>query len=216
MGYLEMIRFDHLVIVAPSLAEGVAHVRETLGVEMPFGGRHPNMGTWNHLLRLGDHVFLEVIAIDPEAPPPGRPRWFGLDDRDKVRADWARGHRLKAWVANTRMLAGILAQYGVTFGIATAQSRGALSWQFAVPDDGALIMDGALPYLIEWSDGINPAHAIPDLGCRLKGVTIEHPKSDMVRSALTSLSSLGPVSVRQGPAFKLSAEIETPDGVRRI
>ena len=211
-----MIRFDHLVIVAPSLEDGVAHVREALGVEMPFGGRHPNMGTYNHLLRLGDDVFLEVIAIDPEAPSPGRPRWFGLDDAARVRADWERGHRLKAWVANTRILAGILAQYGLTFGVATAQSRGALSWQFAVPEDGRLIMDGALPYLIEWSDGVNPAQAMPDVGCRLKGVTLEHPKADMVRSALTSLASLGPVSVSQGPVFKLSAEIETPDGVRKI
>jgi hypothetical protein len=33
-------------------------------------------------------VTLEVIAIDPDACPPGRPRWFGLDDpglRDAVR-----------------------------------------------------------------------------------------------------------------------------------
>ena len=211
-----MIRFDHLAIVAPSLAEGVAHVRERLGVEMPFGGRHPNMGTYNHLLRLGNDVFLEVIAIDPDAPAPGRPRWFGLDDRAAIRADWERGHRLKAWVASTKILADLLAQHGETFGIATAQSRGAFSWQFAVPEDGHLIMDGALPYLIEWSDGINPAHAMPDLGCRLKSVSIEHPKADRVRFALTSLSSLGPVSVQQGAEFRLTAEIETPNGVRGI
>jgi hypothetical protein len=32
--------------------------------------------------------YLEIIATDPEAPAPGRPRWFGLDQpalREAVR-----------------------------------------------------------------------------------------------------------------------------------
>ena len=32
------------------------------------------MGTHNLLMRIGDQVYLELIAIDPEAPTPGRPR----------------------------------------------------------------------------------------------------------------------------------------------
>ena len=75
-----MLTLDHLVVVAPDLAEGVAHVRDCLGLAMPEGGRHEAMGTRNHLLRLGDALFLEVIAVDPEAPAPPRARWFGLSD----------------------------------------------------------------------------------------------------------------------------------------
>ena len=37
------------------------------------------MGTHNRLLGLGTNVYLEVIAIDTEAAPPARPRWFSLD-----------------------------------------------------------------------------------------------------------------------------------------
>ncbi|HEX2656226.1 MAG TPA: VOC family protein, partial [Xanthobacteraceae bacterium] len=40
-----MLRLDHLTIIAPSLAEGVDHVRACLDIEMPFGGAHPQMGT---------------------------------------------------------------------------------------------------------------------------------------------------------------------------
>ena len=46
---------------------------------MQVGGEHPRMGTHNLLLRLGDSVFLEVLSPNPDAPPPSRPRWFGLD-----------------------------------------------------------------------------------------------------------------------------------------
>lgn len=37
-------------------------------------------GTHNRCLGMEDGIYLEVIAVDPEAPPPSRPRWFGLDD----------------------------------------------------------------------------------------------------------------------------------------
>ncbi|MFD0934083.1 VOC family protein, partial [Methylobacterium trifolii] len=92
---------DHLAVVAPTLAEGIAHVRDSLNLDIPEGGRHREMGTRNHLLRLGDALFLEVIAVDPDATPPGRPRWFGLDDAAGVRADWDSGRRLRAFVART-------------------------------------------------------------------------------------------------------------------
>ena len=68
---------DHLVVVAPDLAEGIAHVRDCLGVAMPEGGRHREMGTRNHLLRLGDATFLEVIAVDLDGVVTAYPGLFG-------------------------------------------------------------------------------------------------------------------------------------------
>src|SRR4051794_29994915 len=70
-------RLDHLVVVAPTLGAGAASVRSALGADPRPGGWHDRMGTHNVLLRLGPDVYLEVIAIDPAARPPGRVRWFG-------------------------------------------------------------------------------------------------------------------------------------------
>ena len=63
------------------------------------------MGTHNRLLACGSpgfpRTFLELIAIDPAAPPPGRGRWFGLDD-PAVATAIAVAPRLVHWVARTR------------------------------------------------------------------------------------------------------------------
>jgi len=65
-----MLTLDHLVIASETLEEGVAHVRDKLGVEIPFGGKHPLMGTHNHLMQFGSEAFLgcdkrrSTLAID--------------------------------------------------------------------------------------------------------------------------------------------------------
>jgi hypothetical protein len=75
-----MTELDHIVVAAHTMAQGLAYVEALLGVAMAPGGAHPRMATHNHLLRLGDAVFLEVIAIDPAGQKPARPRWFDLDN----------------------------------------------------------------------------------------------------------------------------------------
>jgi catechol 2,3-dioxygenase-like lactoylglutathione lyase family enzyme len=72
---------DHLVLAARDLDAGAAWLESLLGVKLAQGGKHARMGTHNRLLGLGDNFYLELIAIDPDAVAPGRPRWFGLDGR---------------------------------------------------------------------------------------------------------------------------------------
>lgn len=107
---------DHLSVLAPSLEEGVRHVRNCLDLDVPLGVQHPFMGTHNHRLQLGQKVYLEVIAVDPGAALPLRPRWFGLDDPARVRKDWEDGRRLRGWVARTDDMDRLLARHGAILG----------------------------------------------------------------------------------------------------
>ena len=211
---------DHLVIGAADLAQGVAYVRQTLGVDIPPGGIHETMGTHNHLMQLGDALFLEVIAINPDRKPPAQPRWFGLDD-PAVRRALSQQPALLTWVVNSDSIEVLLAQATIDFGRATRISRGDLSWYFGLPDDGRLLAGGLLPYLIEWFVPMptHPAARMADTGCRLQGLTLHHPYPSWLGSILESIDAGDLVQIKPlaGSAVPyLEARIQTPSGLKVI
>ena len=209
-----MTELDHIAVIAPDLATGVAWVREALGVEMPPGGTHPRMGTHNHLVGLGPDVYLEVIAVDPEAPQPPHRRWFGLDDRDAVERHWREGRRLRGYVARCKDIVETIGDEGKTFGRPMRISRGDRWWLFAVRPDGELPLGGAAPCLIDWVGQGTVAPIMPDLGLRLQSLSVATPDPDAVHAALDAIGMTRKPEIRSGPEVRLTATIATPQGVR--
>jgi hypothetical protein len=211
-----MLKLDHIAIIAPSLDIGIAHVREQLGLEMQEGGKHCQMGTHNLLLRLGEDIFLEVIAVDPEATPPNQPRWFGMDDSASIRTCWETGARLRAWVARTNDLDAVLACHSAMLGSKIRVSRGDRDWLFSLPLDGALPHGGLAPSVIDWGLRGCPAVSMPDLGARLVAFTLEHPRPNEVLTLYETLGVIDPPRVRAGARPRYIAQIETPSGMREL
>lgn len=194
--------FDHLVLACETLEAGAAQAEAALGVPLEPGGAHRAFGTHNRLLSLGPGAYLEAIAVDPQAPPPGRPRWFDLDR-------FAGPPRLTAWVVRVPDLAAAAAA-GLASGEILDLERGRTRWRMAVPADGVLPRDGLHPAAIEWR-GPHPADALPDLGCRLARLVLRHPRP----AALAGLPGADDprVTVERGPPG-VSARIDTPAGPR--
>jgi hypothetical protein len=211
-------KLDHIVIAADNLAQGTAYVREWLGVDIPYGGVHEKMGTHNHIMQLGDDIFLEVIAINPDIDAPERPRWFGLDD-PFVRRQIAEQPVLLSWVVNTNNIEKFLGGASFSFGKAELLSRNNLSWHFALPDDGRILAGGMLPYAIEWHTDVHPATNMTDCGCRFQGLEIYHSHPTWLQSVLQSIDAEGLVKIRTIPkntAPYLVAHIDTPKGVKEL
>jgi Glyoxalase-like domain len=208
-----MLFLDHLTIIAPSLAEGVKHVRACLGIDMPYGATHPEMGTHNHRLRLGGEAYLEVIAADPAAPPRSGPRWFGLGRLGAVRSDWANGRRLRAWVARTGDIDAVLAVHGALFG---GKVRIGQVSQFSLLPDGALPWDGALPSVIDRAGRPPPSAKMDDHGLRLRELVLEHPSPDEVAALYAKLEILNPPRVQEGASIRYLATIDTPGGIKTL
>jgi hypothetical protein len=207
--------FDHLIVGARTLAEGQIWAKATLGVEVPFGGRHPLMGTHNLLTALGPDSFLEIIAIDPDSPAPDRARWFALD-RPAMQARLAEGPRPIAWMAGTDSLDDTLAQArtaGVDIGPAVTVTRGDLSWRVTVRNDGALLEGGTVPLVIAWP-GAHPAPRMPDLGLRLQALRLWHPAPNHLLSLLTPIGAdaLPEIEASGDGTQRVGADLVTADG----
>ncbi|HKE18445.1 MAG TPA: VOC family protein [Kofleriaceae bacterium] len=206
-----ILAIDHLVVAARTLEEGAAWVEARLHVAPGGGGRHALMGTHNQVLSLGGGVYLEVIAVDPAAAPPGRARWLALDS-PAMRERLAGGPALIHWMARTDDIAGAAAACPVDLGEVLAASRGDLRWRITVPRDGGLPVDGVFPSLIQW-DGPAPSATLPDAGCRLEALEIAHPRAAWIADALRSMGM-----PRQAPLVAVDgapgmvARVHTPGG----
>ena len=196
------MRFDHVAIAAEDLESGAADLEAALGVRLAPGGRHDLMGTWNRLLSLGGPEYLELIAIDPAAKPPGRPRWFALDDYSGRTRPWA-------WIAASDDLdAEALPGSGEVIQF----QRGDYRWRMKVPVDGRLPFSGLQPAQIGW-DSAHPALALPESGCRLSRLVLATPEPGALTERLAALRDPR-IVVEAGAAPAIRAEIATPHGIR--
>lgn len=187
-----MQRLDHIVIACENLAEGGDWLTQKLGRRPDPGGQHPMFGTHNLLLSLGPTEYLELIAIDPFAPAPDRPRWYGLDS-------FSGDPRVVAWVAQGETFT---APAGSTM---TKLSRGNLTWLMTLPDGGAMPGHGTQPLGIRWLTGGHPCAQLLDDGFRLDALRMTHPEPAPLPFPDPRLSlAFGPT--------RLDAAIRAPDG----
>ncbi|WP_454669619.1 VOC family protein [Achromobacter kerstersii] len=222
------LTIDHLVIAAADLASGTEYVADLLGIAPQGGGAHPRMGTHNRVLGMADGVYLEVIAIDPDAPAPERPRWFGLD-QGAMRARLEQGPFLAHWAARVEApldLTHMQAEHPDRIAPVIPMTRGDLRWRLTVPDDGSLpvwreaghtVGDGLLPTLIQWDVDAFPAVSLPRQPLKLLRLTGHHPQAGLLRQGLTWMGADTLIDLEQtdGPP-RLTALIDTPHGQKTL
>jgi len=218
-------RIDHLVIAADSLEQGAAWCAATFGVRPAGGGKHAFMGTHNQVMAISSESFpdcyLEVIAIDPDAPAPGRARWFGLDHpalRDALRDS----PRLVHAVARTQKIETLcreLDSLALNPGELLAAQRetpyGLLKWRITVRQDGRLECSGALPSLIHWQ-GEHPCAHLPPTDLSLRQLALRGIPRQAVDVLQLPAVDTDPIdgnvpldAVQQAP---LTATLESPRG----
>lgn len=205
-------RIDHLTVTAPSLEAGAAFVANALGYAPQPGGEHPRMSTHNLLLRLGDALYLEIIAANPHAPAPDRPRWFALDH---LQADAPA--KLSTWVVSTDDIHSTATASTEPLGQIEPMSRGARNWLITIPADGSLVMAGVAPALIEWDVSPHPATGLVDHGLSLVKLELFHPEPARVAALLASIALIDDtIECRPGDLPQLVAHIQTPQGIRKL
>jgi len=211
------LQLDHLVVLAATLEAGRQHVADALGVAPVTGGQHPAMGTHNCLLNLWGGQYLEVLAIDPDAAPPARPRWFGLD-QPALQARLAKGPFLAHWVAQVarpRQLARWQSQYPQRIAPVLPMARGAYRWQITVAEDGSLPRDGLLPTLIQWDSPQHSSAGLPEPQVALRSLRGFHGAAPEIQHELDWLGAQHLLTLDATLVEPtLMAEFDTPSGIR--
>jgi len=195
------MKLDHIAVSGDTLEAAADHIEQVLGVPLAAGGKHVRFGTHNRLLGLADGLYIEAIAIDPDAPSQSGPRWFDLDR-------FTGAARLTNWICRVEDI-----ETAPMPGARTAPvdlERGDLRWRMAVPPSGRLPYDNLYPALIEWEGDLHPAAMLPASGCALRRLLVSHPEADELSALLGPLPYL---VFTTGPAA-LRAEIDTPHGLR--
>ena len=204
----QIMLLDHLAVSGRTLAEATAFVEDALGVKMQPGGAHAVFHTHNTLLGLEDGLYLEAIAINPDAAIPDQPRWFNLDQ-------FKGPAQLTNWICRTDDLPHDMALMPDGIGTPVALQRGDLRWDMVVPDSGLLPFDNLCPALIRWNTSDHPATRLAASGCRLKRLTVSHPQADDLANHLGKALSDDRVAYEVG-ACGMRAEFDTPHGPRLL
>jgi hypothetical protein len=196
---------DHILLGSSDLDRGIAFVEEHTGVRAAIGGVHPERGTRNALLSLGESRYLEIIALDPaqdKVPAFAAPLVNLLKSLSTP--------RLVGWAAHpgdVEVMAKKLRESGIAVDGPRAGSRArpdgrVLQWKTVTLHDDH---DGVLPFFIEWSAG--SAHPSTDApaGCRLERFVIADPDPGELEKTCRRLGL--EVAVEQGEKAQLRGRI---------
>lgn len=197
---------DHLAVTAPTLEAGIGYVHTHLGIKLPYGGEHIKMGTHNCLMRIGKNEYLEIIAIDPKAVHPNKPRWFNLDNSDQQEA------ALATWIVRTENIEQAVKRNEYSLGTITPMSRGNLNWQITIHEDGHLPLAGAFPSLIEWGCENHPAENMKDFGISLTMLKIKHPEINLIKKFLEARFFDQRIVFEHAENYEIMAEFKTENG----
>jgi hypothetical protein len=200
-----MLVLDHIAVVGMTRQLSTGFAEKSLGIAPVAQGAHPHFGTHNHLWGMGADCYLESIAIDPDAPQPTYARWFGLDQ-------FSGPPRIGSWILATTDMKATLKQLGPEFGTPVRLERGKYTWEISVSSSGVLPFGGYGPAIIQWQPPAHPCQDLPDSGCRLLSLQVQHPQAARMQEVFGELLNDMRIGFSDGPAH-ISAEIQTDHSV---
>jgi hypothetical protein len=197
---------DHFMYAGRDLGELVSGFESMSGVAAGIGGSHPGLGTRNALASLGDDVYLELIAPDPEQHVAGS--WGELFRTFAT-------PRIFTYIVRAQHLEGIrsvLAAEGIASDLIAASRKtpagATLKWRLLLPRENPF--GDYIPKFIDWLDTPHPGSTSVK-GCTLGAFEIGHPDALRLGSILGVARVDMPVVRADRPCFR--AQLRTPKGL---
>ncbi len=200
------LELDHFMWVVPDLASGMDEIERLTGVRPIPGGAHEGLGTRNALLGLGDSVYLEILAPDPEQDMAGT---MGAQLAHLGQSG------LVAWAVRTENLARVVD--GLSASFPDWQARKPLDVSRKRPDgqliEWQLLLPGlshrGVPFFIDWLTSPHPTQDLPE-ECSVESFVVRSADSESLEHL--GLGQLRSVTIVPGAEVTLELELQTPAG----
>lgn len=205
---------DHVILGCNDLDGGVRFVQERTGVRAAPGGVHPDRGTSNALLALGDRHYLEIMAPDPHAK--GVQAWAA---RQLEALKSLANPSLMGWAVHPNDIDSLAAKFresglqilGPWPGSRIRPDGRVVSWKsFSLGDD----RHGLLPFFIEWGkDSVHPSSDAPR-GCHIERFALAGSDAEELSKTLRRIEVEAPVE--QSQTTQLRLRVVGPKGTLEI
>lgn len=176
-------QLDHFIVAVPDVLAASRAVADGLGVEPAFGGAHPDHGTCNALLSLGQGRYLELIGRDPQARAPGAlARRAAAVEGAEV---WGFALACDDLPELARRAPSLNLRATEPFDGSRLTAQGdVLRWQLLGLSCETL--GGLVPFAIDWLDTPHPSGTAPQ-GASLESWHVAHPDPDAVQTLYRGL-----------------------------
>ena len=199
---------DHIVYVTQDLEAGIREITRMTGVSPVYGGKHPDQGTHNALMAIGDQQYLEILSPDPDNQNVSLPRWMGVDlPGEPTISRWAvKSDNIRK---DVRLLANIDEKFThIKEGRRKTSDGKLLTWELSVPLPAPRIE--AVPFLIDWKDSAHPASSLNCI-CRIATLQIYHPNPENIAPVLQQLQT--ELSIFPSDTMAIRLTLECPNGL---
>jgi len=204
-------QIDHIVYAVNDLRAATAKFSNETGLKVFTGGLHPDQGTHNALIRIGDRTYLEFIAIDDKIEATHSHTWMGLDH--------LHDNKITRWCLrsdNVERDAALLGIYKpelrkIIMGSREKSDGTMLNWLMTTVLPAPEVE--VAPFLIDWKKSVHPTVGLP-LDCSIKSLRIEHTENQILTKLLSQLSCPSEVEASLVSSIRLS--LDTPKGVYTI
>ena len=200
-------KIDHIVYAVEDLHRSIEKFVKATGLEVFEGGKHPDWGTHNAIVRIDKHTYLEFLAKDKSAPAIHTQTWMGLDLLD--------GDKITRWSLASQDVESdkqFLRKYNeelatIIIGSRMTKDNQMLNWLMTAPLPAPEVE--AAPFLIDWKKSAHPTNSLP-LDCSIKSFTIEHDESEVLKKLLEKLDCA--VDVYTAHTTRMTLVLDTPKG----
>ena len=202
----DKLHYDHFLLGCSSLEAGIQFMKDKTGIEAVKGGKHPHIGTHNALLSLGEKVYLEIIAPDPEAKSLIEEYAFLKEMNAPTLFMWA-AHTDKMDDLLKRIQEAGYKNSGISPGSRQRADGSVLKWRSLSVETG---INSVVPFFIEWDSSSKHPSIDSPKGCSIDSFEIEYPEPEKLKTVFTQLQI--DIPVKKGIKASLQLKINSPKG----